>query len=342
MGNPEFSVVLSYYCSPEDLRRQIVLWNFLEPKWLDKMEFIIVDDGSPHSPLTPDLMQELVKDLAGQPRIRAYRLLKDIGFNNLGARNLGAFVALGTYLIFIDMDCLLFPYGGMATRVLKDIRERVRPELPHILYFRRFVLPLGNLSIKATVAALRNRRKITESLSPNSFATLRSQFWSIGGFNEDLSGMYGTDYEFWARIHRLGYRKVTDAKGHIVTLNYGPKRRPAPHRPCSEFPTNPLRLPWTHVWSSESYLRMVEDKDLALRLAPIHSMPSKSSFPILDLPAFSNISSVAAKRPMSIFGISKEIGRAKDLPPKKGKSPHFSHKSSSQSSKMSRFLRRLG
>jgi len=57
-----FSVIVSYYCNPEELTRQLVLWSHLNAKWLAKTEFIVVDDGSPTFPLTPALLESLVKD----------------------------------------------------------------------------------------------------------------------------------------------------------------------------------------------------------------------------------------------------------------------------------------
>lgn len=320
---PEISLILTYYENPDELKRQLGLWAALPPKWLSRMEFIVVDDGSPTKPLTPDLMEDLSKPITTPLALRAYRLLKDVGFNNLGARNLGAFVALGTFLMFFDMDCLLINLGGMAEVLLNEVKKRLRPSNPLVLYFRRYVLRTSRLdkpALEGFQKALR-RKRAKLSLSPNSFAMLRSHFWSVGGFNEDLSGTYGTDYEFKGRVFRYGYEKLPTVKGRILTLAYGSRRKSDPKRKFPKFPSNPLRLPWCHSWSSPSYIGMVKDQPLALRLVSPHSL--SSTFPVLDLPVFPRTKSVAEKNPKSIFGMDKPIGRLPDQKPRAYQSPHF-------------------
>ena len=319
-----FSVIVSYYCNPEELTRQLVLWSHLNAKWLAKTEFIVVDDGSPTFPLTPALLESLVKDLDICFSLRAYRLTKDVGFNNLGARNLGAFVALGSHLVFIDMDCLILPYSGMADPLFLEIQHSLSKQNPTILYFSRYVLPQkGNLSVAQLRQAIKGARRFKVSVSPNSFAMLRCHFWSVGGFNEDLSGTYGTDYEFKTRTARYGFVKTPTKRGRIVTLVYGPRRAPHPRRPFSGFPSNPLRLPWDHIWSSPAYLKAAKDAKLTLRVVSPHGLTPSPTFPLLELPDFPQTWVLAAKHPRSIFGIDKPIHRLEDKPRRKGESPYF-------------------
>lgn len=321
-----FSVILSYYCNPDELKRQLVLWSHLNAKWLNQTEFIVVDDGSPTAPLTPTLLTSLVDGL-NPIHIRAYRLTKDVGFNNLGARNLGAFVALGSHLIFIDMDSLILPGGGMADALFGEVAA-LSSRQPYILYFSRYVLKGknggdGNMPVAAIRDAMKRTKHLAVSTSPNSFAMLRSQFWSVGGFNEDLSGTYGTDYEFKSRTARYGYKRMYSGRGRIVALCYGPRRKPHPKRPLGGFPSNPLRLPWVHLWSSPSYLDIVKEQPLTIRVVSPHSLLPSPTFPRLDVPAFPCTKSLVPTHSSSLFGIDKPVNQLPDKPRRKGESPHF-------------------
>jgi len=315
---PLFSVVVSYYCDPEELKRQLSLWSAFPSRFLDLMEFIVVDDGSPKNPLTSDLLKGLFEGLPRIPRLRAYRLLKDIGFNNLGARNLGAFVALGTYLIFIDMDCCIT--ASMLDHLLKEV-QGLGATPSSILYLKRYVIDnVKSLPNEVRRLASKGYLRLESSLSPNSFAMSRHHFWSIGGFNEDLSGRYGTDYEFKRRAGRYGYRRVA-SKTHILVLKYGKKRHPSRRQLFSGFPSDNLRLPWAHVWSSPSYEAMVVDVDLGLRVVGPHEI--RANFPILDLPNFRRTKTLAQKNPKAIFGIDKPIERLPDQAASKKATPYL-------------------
>jgi hypothetical protein len=48
---PDISIITHYYNHPENVLEQIAYWESLPAHFLSRVEFILVDDGSEHSPL---------------------------------------------------------------------------------------------------------------------------------------------------------------------------------------------------------------------------------------------------------------------------------------------------
>jgi len=154
------SVVMTYYNQPAMLARQAAIWR----DYPAGVEVIVVDDGS----AVP----------AKAEGCSIYRVAKDIPWHQDGARNLGAHVANGEWLLFLDIDHAL-PAEGLAKllRLLPGLRTRTafRPE-------RRLVSG-GDLKPAANIWLIR-----------------REDFWRVGGYDERLCGHYGTDQEFAPRL----------------------------------------------------------------------------------------------------------------------------------------------
>lgn len=157
------SVVLTYYNQPEMLARQEAVWR----EYPKGIQVIVVDDGS---------------------RVRAkaegcdlYRVTEDIPWHQDGARNLGAHVATGEWLLFLDLDHVLPAEAAPALlRALPGLAEgsAYRPA-------RRLVSGAYRLSPAA-----------------NIWLVQQEDFWRVGGYDERLCGHYGTDLEFRPRLKR--------------------------------------------------------------------------------------------------------------------------------------------
>lgn len=239
--NPLISVVIGYYANFVHLMDQVKVWSTYPPAILDQFEFVIVDDGTPPSKAQSlgDLCKENAEVLS-KVSLRTYRIPKDVGWNNHGARNVGAFVARGKFLVMLDMDCVILP--KMLHQIIASMKTLKAKEA---LYFSR-----------VRVEKVRGQWLIRNSLpkSPNMFLIHRSTFWSVNGYNEDLQGVYGTDAEFKRRLDRHGIRR-TYPPNVIIGINLPfasnvrknvPRRLPR-HSRESE---NPLRNAWVHLWSS--------------------------------------------------------------------------------------------
>ena len=169
------TLVVPYYENRVFLGDQMLHWSeLIDGKGLP-MRVIVVDDGSPTfparnaTPLFPNCVPLWM---------RLYRIEVDVPWNWLAARNIGAHVAEDGWLLLTDMD-----------HVVPE--ETLRSLLcghhdPSVVYVFSRVEHTG------------------EPVTPHSasFFMTKAMFWRIGGYDETLSGHYGTDGEFRNRIKR--------------------------------------------------------------------------------------------------------------------------------------------
>lgn len=158
------SIIVTYYAQPAMLAEQARIWA----TYADVPEIVVVDDGSP-VPAAP------------QARSVGYRVQQDIPWHQDGARNLGAHVATGEWLLFLDIDHAIS--DGELSKLLGLL-----PTLPE-------------------GAAFRPSRRLVDyayplKLAANIWLIRKSDFWRIGGYDERLCGSYGTDLEFRPRLKR--------------------------------------------------------------------------------------------------------------------------------------------
>lgn len=157
------TIVITYFNQPVMLAEQARIWR----DYPAGVEVVVVDDGS----AVP----------AQADGCAVYRVLKDIPWHQDGARNLGAHVAHGDWLLFLDIDHTI----GAA-------------ELGRLLALLP-MLPEGR--------AFRPRRRLVDDAYPlaraaNIWLLRKADFWKVGGYDERLCGSYGTDLEFRPRLRR--------------------------------------------------------------------------------------------------------------------------------------------
>lgn len=161
------TLVYPYYENRRFLSDQIAGW-FTYPEDLRAfLSAIVVDDGSPEplhwAPPTPF-------------PIRLFRIAVDVPWNWLAARNIGAHHAADGWILFSDMDHVM-PVETLRTLIWADLNPRV-------------------------VYAFSRREHTGQVVPPHSasFLMTRAMFWRIGGYDETLSGHYGTDGDFRRRV----------------------------------------------------------------------------------------------------------------------------------------------
>lgn len=151
--------IYGYYNNSQQLARHFELWRSYPESVRAELHFLLIDDGSP---------QPLLLPVELPIQVEVYRILEDIGWNNGGARNLGAQMARDEWLFLCDIDH--FVPAETAESMLQFVAEA-----PRRSYF--------------TFEALaQNRLRIPP---PNIFLIRRSDFWRAGGYDEDLAGNYG-------------------------------------------------------------------------------------------------------------------------------------------------------
>jgi hypothetical protein len=157
------TLVLPYYSNPAFLKQQMAWWGSYPAHLKQHFSVIVVDDGSPTPAAIPDPPVDL----------RLFRIEQDVRWNWLAARNIGGHYATG-WCVFTDMD-------------------HVIPEstLDSLVY---------GLHDASMIYGFSRRESTGEAIGPhpNSWFMTRGMFWTVGGYDERLSGCYGTD-GIWRR-----------------------------------------------------------------------------------------------------------------------------------------------
>lgn len=282
-SQPRLSVVLGYYNDAAPLARRVSEWKAYPAPVLRQTEFVVVDDGSQTQPLTKAKVGALVTGAPGL-RLVACRINRDVGWNNHGARNVGAFVAQGKTLLMLDMDCVLTPAQmTVALAASLDLDGKTA------LYFARALVTAPRVPIKP---------------SPNMFLITRAAFWRMGGYNEDLTGFYGTDKEFKSRMAGFGIvRRVDRRVSLLVDMGAAqakeakrvPRTLPR-HRKTSE---DPLRLGWVRVAHAGWGFGPPGSK-LAVRLQPQRRMVFESR--VATFPDIPRAERLVRRQPWDVTG----------------------------------------
>jgi len=183
--------IYPYYCNKMFLARQIAHWDTFEKKIKDLLSVIVVDDGSPELDRAELVLKKYPQALPFP--IRLFYIEVDIRFNWLAARNIAMHYAEG-WCLGTDMDHVVSE-DVAASLIWGDHN-------PNTIY--RF-----------------SRREYTgEKIHshPNSWFMTKEMFWKFGGYDETLSGYYGTDGE--ARRRWVKTARVRTLEDELMRYEY--------------------------------------------------------------------------------------------------------------------------
>jgi len=166
----DVTLIMPYYENPVFLGHQMRHFNDLPEDLRAHLSVIIVDDGSPRVPA-----YEVLKSVTPGFSLRLYRLMVDVRWNWLAARNIGAHHAKTAWLLITDMDHVV-PPGTLRGLVFGTHDTQT------IYRFSR-----------------RESTGVRVHPHPNSWFYTRTMYWKVGGHDEALSGHYGTDGEYRRR-----------------------------------------------------------------------------------------------------------------------------------------------
>jgi Glycosyl transferase family 2 len=161
------TLVVPYYENPTFLQTQVDVWRHYAAALAAALSILIVDDGSP---------VPCVKPVDVPSVVRLFRIDVDVRWNWLAARNIGAHHASDGWLILTDMDHVV------PASTLEHLMEGQHD--PSVVY------------------AFSRREHTGEAIAPHSasFFMTREMFWRTGGYDETLSGHYGTDGDYRRRV----------------------------------------------------------------------------------------------------------------------------------------------
>lgn len=174
------TLVLPYYENRSMLALQLRHLSRLPKSLRSRIHLVIVDDGSPVPPPADRAFYEI--GLAG---FSLYRILIDVRWNWIAARNLGALKSPTEWIILTDIDHLV------TQRAFELVVKA--PLSGDIVYRFTRRLALCQIPYKP---------------HPNSFLMTRVMFDLIGGYDERFSGLYGSDGEFRKRVRSVATEVV--------------------------------------------------------------------------------------------------------------------------------------
>ncbi len=202
----DITYIIPYYRAPVMLRMHLEQWRDYSPSVRDRMDLLIVDDGSPE-PAEP-VVREV---LHGDPslRVQLLRIHEDIPWNRNGARNLGANLANTPWLLHTDIDHLLTSAEAAAL-----VRCTLNPAQWY--RFRRF--RIGRADETRRKDAIADALEYGE-IKPHgdSYLCTRERYWACGGYDEDYSGHLGGGTPFLNLMSRKGQPVVLDVALQVYT-----------------------------------------------------------------------------------------------------------------------------
>jgi hypothetical protein len=208
LRRPRISLVFPYYDNPEMLRFQLGIISGYSGEIQAACEILIVDDCSPQHPARGVVEEFTI------PSLRLFRLEVDKPWNQDAARNIGAYEASGDYLLVTDIDHV--------------VPESTLSELMAI-------------EDKTIVHTLARKAHFSDKVIPshvNSYFMAKSLYWSIGGYDEEFWGTYGSDRLFRDRVTTVApVVELARARLELVTggsisdaKNISLSRQPSPWR----------------------------------------------------------------------------------------------------------------
>jgi hypothetical protein len=191
------TIVMPFYENQNFLGTQVDHWRGLASDLKPWLSAIVVDDGSPAPAVLPSALPF---------HVRLFRIEVDVRWNWLAARNIGAFNAKDGWLLMTDMDHVV-PAETLRALVFGQ-------HDPSVAY------------------AFGRREHTGEPVHPHSasFFLTRELFWRVGGYDERLSGYYGTDGIYRRRLMEKATVQVLrdelvrhENVGDSSTVRYGRK-----------------------------------------------------------------------------------------------------------------------
>lgn len=193
------TINLSYYNQPRSiLMKHIDNWKSYPDNIRNKFTFFIIDDCSKIT------AEEILKNIdLSSLDIHIYRVKIDLICNIAGVRNLGAKECETPWYVILDMDTLIST--EMAEQLIQLANENINKN--NAFNFNRKVI--------------NNPKHIKNNVAHPAVCLIRtSDYWNIGGCEEDLVGSYGkTDASFW---HRAKNKVELITKNNIY-LEYYPE-----------------------------------------------------------------------------------------------------------------------
>ena len=194
MAADKLTITYPYYDNPGMLFRQHESWSRF-PEYLRKrVEIILVDDASPLYPAHKHLPKQRNYELS------VYRIMKNVPWNQVAARNLGVKMARHDWVFMTDIDHVLTNEG-----LVELFRWLDGQGLKDDLYYT-----VGRINVDAS----------PYKLHPNTYLMHQRLYWKAGGYDEEFSGkVYASDGMFKKRLKLAAFDSVH--LDGVIVVRYG-------------------------------------------------------------------------------------------------------------------------
>lgn len=194
----DLTLILPYYRNAGMLQEQQAIWRTYAPELKAHLHVIVVDDGS------PKFQAQRYVEPTGIASFRLFRTLIDVRWNWLFCRNLGVAKATTEWVLLTDIDHAL-PAETLAGILSAELDPRAayrlaRVDAPHPWPYAIADCP-----------AREDKR-----FHPNTWLLTRALYDAAGGYDERLSGCYGTDGEFRDRIQAKAMAVILRSDWQLV------------------------------------------------------------------------------------------------------------------------------
>lgn len=201
------TMIYPYYDNPQFLQEQIARWRGWPLDLRRYVNLIVVDDCSRGTSASVIIAGEL--ESGGFPfPVRCFRIKVDVRWNWLAARNIGAHKADVGWILLTDIDHVVLLETARALIHGKHDAECIY----------RFSRTEGYAGTPIHP-------------HPNSWFMTREMFWRIGGYDERMSGYYGSDGYYRRRCAATAPIRIMTAplerhehEGDSSTLSYKRKQ----------------------------------------------------------------------------------------------------------------------
>ena len=191
-SEPLVTGVVTYYGEHEEVREAV---DSLLSQTHRNLEVIVVDDGS------FEAEDRVLAELAELDRVRV--LYKPNGGEST-ARNLGALLADGKYVVFLDADNTLEP--GFVARAVEMVEAD--PEIAYVTTWLRFFGEPEALAEAGTggYAPLGNAVRSDDAINSDgdSIALMPRRLFVREGYSYEEDGVLMADWEFYRRLREDG------------------------------------------------------------------------------------------------------------------------------------------
>lgn len=194
--------VYAYFDNSRMLREHMANWYSYPEEVRRNLEVIVTDDVSPNTAAHDVVRKRMTEDQ--RFKIQVFRIKKKVPWNWLACRNIGAYHAHHHWILLTDMDHMV-PVETALYLMETDFDEK------KVYLFERQDMP-DRIQVKP---------------HDDSYFMTTDRFWYIGGYDERLSGWYGTSGSYRKRVMNKVYG-IRYGKGMDNLINATFPRLPVP------------------------------------------------------------------------------------------------------------------